>query len=135
MVNGLLPLVEGVLTDVMFPTGTRPHDVKPGVRKLGKVDAPIRGPIKAAETLLLGAGAGTALYDGYDPPPGVEPRTLNRHAVLHGIARRYGTEQNATKLFLLLVLMAECFQLKDWAERRKRRERTKRKREREKAGA
>jgi hypothetical protein len=127
VINGLLPLVEGVLIDVMFPTGTRPRDVKPGVSALAKTDVAITGPIKAAETLLLGGGAGTALFDRYQPPPGVvEPRALNRHAVLHGIARRYGTEQNATKLFLLLVLMAECFELKDLAERSERREKQRR---------
>jgi hypothetical protein len=58
-----------------------------------------------------------------DPPLGIEPRTLNRNAVLHGIARRYGTEQNATKLFMLLVLMAECFNFKDRVEADRKRKR------------
>ncbi len=125
VISGLLPLVEGVLLDEMFPTGTRPKKVKPGVERLASdVETPgAAGAVKAAETLLLSAGGGSALFDSYDPPAGVEPRSLNRHAVLHGVARRYGTEQNATKLFLLLVLMAECLEFKREASARKDRRR------------
>jgi hypothetical protein len=113
VINGLLPLVEGVLVDAMFPSGTRPKSVKRASGKLAEIDSGEVGPVSAAETILFGAGSGTALFDSYEPPPGIEPRSLNRNAVLHGIARRYGTQKNATKLFMLLVLMAECFDLRD----------------------
>jgi hypothetical protein len=65
----------------------------------------------ALETMILGASSGVALFDTYAPPQGVEPRSLNRHGILHGSARRYGTEQNATKLFLLVTLLAECLEI------------------------
>jgi hypothetical protein len=32
---------------------------------------------------------------------------MNRHAILHGAARRYGTAENALKLALLLVVTTE----------------------------
>lgn len=112
VINGLLPLVEGVLLDVMFPTGTRPQSATPGINRLGELAVDDWfGPAKAAEVLLLGGGGGSALFDRWEPNPDSETRTLNRHGVLHGSARRYGTQQNALKLFLLLVLMAECFEL------------------------
>jgi hypothetical protein len=127
VINGLLPLVEGVLLDAVFPEAEHPIPARKGVKKLAETETPIAGPIRAAEALLFSAGAGTALFDQYAPPPGVEPRTLNRHGILHGAARRYGTEQNATKLFLLIVLLAECLELRDMAERRKARAQSRRK--------
>jgi hypothetical protein len=140
VVNALLPLVEGVLADVMFPKAPvrqRPKRADPSVRALAEVDPNVAGPLRAAETVLLSAGGGSALFDPYDPPHGVEPRALNRNAVLHGIARRYGTEQNATKLFLLLVLMAECFEFKDVveAEKERKRERDRERRRQRRAAA
>lgn len=140
VINGLLPLVEGVLADVMFPKATvrqRPKKADPSVKALTNVDPDVAGPLRAAETVLLSAGGGSALFDPYDPPHGVEPRTLNRNAVLHGVARRYGTEQNATKLFLLLVLMAECFAFKDEveAEKKRKRKRAQERRRQERAAA
>ncbi len=110
VINALLPLVEGVLLDAMFPTGTRPKSIQPGLDRLadsrdeGYGEAGFRG----IETMIVGAGSGSALFEPYAPPSGIEPRSLNRHGVLHGSARRYGSEQNATKLFLLMVLLAEC---------------------------
>jgi hypothetical protein len=112
VINGLLPLVEGVLLDAMFPTGTRPKSVKPGVERLAAAPASFADTgFRAVETIVIGAGTGTALFDDYAPADGVEPRTLNRHGVLHGSARRYGTQLNATKLFLLMGVLAECVEL------------------------
>jgi hypothetical protein len=113
VINGLLPLVEGVLIDATFPTGTRPKSVKPGVERLAEAEDTIRDSgFRALETMIVGAGSGLALFESYAPPPGIEPRSLNRHGVLHGSARRYGTEQNATRLFLLVVLLAECLAIR-----------------------
>jgi hypothetical protein len=120
VVNGLLPLVEGVLIDATFPVGARPHSHRPGVERLTSFGKDFSPPIRAIEIALMSAGAG-ALFDPYDPPPGVEPRILNRNGVLHGVARRYGTAQNALKLFLLLVVMAEA--LEHYEVRRQRPER------------
>lgn len=39
---------------------------------------------------MLGTSSGVALFT-YAPPRGIKPRALNRHGVLHGSARRYGT--------------------------------------------
>lgn len=113
VINGLLPLVEGVLFDATFPTGTRPKSVKPGIERLSQTEETMRDSgFRALETMIVGAGSGIALFESYAPPPGVEPRSLNRHGVLHGAAKRYGTEQNATKLFLLIVLLAECLEIR-----------------------
>jgi hypothetical protein len=118
--------VEGVLIDAMFPTGTRPKSVKPGVERLA--DAPqsyADTGFRAVETIVIGAGTGSALFDEYTPPQGVEPRALNRHGVLHGSARRYGTELNATKLFLLMGMLAECVDMYRKVVERERREQRK----------
>lgn len=125
VINGLLPLVEGVLVDVMFPRTSRPlSGADKSVKRLrSEVEVPFGdAPLRAIETLLISGGAGLAMFERYDPPQGVEPRGLNRHAVLHGGARRYGTEQNAVKLFLVMVLMAECFELLDESKEAARRD-------------
>jgi hypothetical protein len=123
VINGLLPLVEGVLIDATFPSGTRPKTVKPGVEKLAESTEAYDNVIfNALETMILGASSGVALFDPYQPPQGVEPRSLNRNGVLHGSSRRYGTEQNATKLFLLITLLAECLDLRRTALVRARRQ-------------
>ena len=66
--------------------------------------------------MILGAGSGRSLYKGFDPNdyggPG-EPRELNRHAIAHGAAHRYGNGTNAYRLLLILVLIAECLELAD----------------------
>jgi hypothetical protein len=137
VINGLLPLVEGVLVDVMFPRVTRPiagwgtsvERLRDGV-EVSFGDAPVR----AIETLLISGGAALAMFERYDPPIGVEPRSLNRHGILHGGARRYGTEQNAVKLFLLMALMAECFELYEESQEAIRQEKA-RKRERRRAAS
>lgn len=108
----LLPLVEGVLVDVVLvddPPGVgAPKKAIRQLRQTGdEVDALTVGAI---ETLLVSATSGAALFDQFNRRdyggPG-ESRRLNRHAILHGSARRYGTHANALKLFLLLVALAE----------------------------
>jgi hypothetical protein len=124
VINGLLPLVEGVLIDATFPSGTRPKTVKPGVERLVESSEAYDDVIfNALETMILGASSGVALFDTYAPPQGVEPRSLNRHGILHGSSRRYGTEQNATKLFLLVTLLAECLAIHRRAREKERRQR------------
>lgn len=108
----LLPLVEGVLVDVVLaddpPKTGAPQKAVEQLRLAGdEVDALTVGSI---ETLLVSATSGCALFDQFNRRdyggPG-ESRRLNRHAILHGSARRYGTHANALKLFLLLVALAE----------------------------
>src|SRR5580692_8962415 len=123
VINGLLPLVEGVLIDAMFPPGEEPKwkRIEKGVNRLVDAQDETYGDaaFRALETIIIGAGTGSALFEHYAPPAGHEPRTLNRHGVLHGSARRYGSEQNATKLFLLIVVLAECLSLhRDLTERK-----------------
>lgn len=111
VINGLLPLVEGVLVDIAWPPGHRPAQtgVKPALQTATKsLEREI--VVSTLETLLVGVGASSAIFSGFDPNDyGThgEPRDLNRHAILHGAARRYGTAENALKLFLLLVVIAD----------------------------
>lgn len=116
VINSLLPLVEGVLVDAVYiyanaeaPKKSRPEK---SVKQLQKVDAAIFYPplVRGLEVMLIPSGAGVALFDGFDPADYGklgEPRNLNRNAILHGAARRYGSRQNALKLYLLLVMLAE----------------------------
>lgn len=112
----LLPLVEGVLVDAVLaddpPRNRAPHKALEEIKASEEeVDALTVGTI---ETLLISAASGSALFGGFDRRdygvPG-ESRRLNRHAILHGAARRYGTHANALKLFLLLVALAETLGL------------------------
>lgn len=116
VINSLLPLVEGVLVDAVFvyanaeaPRKSRPEK---SVKQLQKVDAELFYPplVRGLEVMLIPSGAGVALFEGFDPADYGklgEPRNLNRNAILHGAARRYGSRQNALKLYLLLVMLAE----------------------------
>lgn len=116
VINSLLPLVEGVLVDAVFvyanaeaPRKSRPEK---SLKQLQKVDAEIFYPplVRGLEVMLIPSGAGVALFEGFDPADYGklgEPRNLNRNAILHGAARRYGSRQNALKLYLLLVMLAE----------------------------
>lgn len=116
VINALLPLVEGVLVDIAFADGLPDERVDPkkSVDELkGSNGEPVltySTAIEAIETMLWSAGAGVALFSQFERKdygvPG-EPRALNRHAVLHGAARRYGSTHNALKLYLLLVMLAE----------------------------
>lgn len=128
VINSLLPLVEGAFVDVAFADQTPPEKGRlhqsVNVLKQAEDDSPIvvAAPIEAAETLLISAGAGSAWFQHFDPAdyggPG-EPRALNRHAILHGAARRYGSGQNALKLYLLLVMLAEYFDFYEEAKQRR----------------
>jgi hypothetical protein len=118
VINALLPLVEGVLVDAMFegddepPRGQRPQQA---VARLQQSESSFwfwdSAAVNAIETIVLSASAGVGLFAPFDHRdygrPG-EPRRLNRHAILHGSARRYGSELNALKLTLLLVVIGEC---------------------------
>jgi hypothetical protein len=109
----MLPLVEGVLVDVIFGGQEAPRGqvTQKALVELGNVgDLEDAWITRSIETLLLSATGGVALFDHFDRRdygvPG-ESRRLNRHAILHGSARRYGTRENSLKLFLLLVALAE----------------------------
>jgi hypothetical protein len=110
-INAMLPLVEGLLVDVAWPPEIRPEStsVRPALAAATE-DRDRALVVSALETLLIGAGANAALFSRFDARdygvPG-EPQLLNRHAILHGAARRYGTATNALKLYLLLVVMTE----------------------------
>lgn len=49
-----------------------------------------------------------------------EPKSLNRHAILHGYARRYATQANALRMFLLLAVLLEVVDLQQLRQRRSR---------------
>jgi hypothetical protein len=119
VVNGLLPLVEGVLVDYAYQAAPPPRKArtKKALKELReKENASLGIAVDTLETMLHSAGGNVALFEGFDSAdyggPG-EPRSLNRHAILHGAARRYGSEQNALRLLLLVAVMAEAFDLND----------------------
>lgn len=114
MINALLPLVEGLLVDVAWPAEERPERTsrRPAFNAAQEEIGDFRRDVAVStlETLLVGVGAGSAIFERFYARrygiPG-EPRALNRHAILHGAARRYGTAENALKLYLLLIVMIE----------------------------
>lgn len=118
VINGLLPLVEGALYDAAYETpSARPTRVKPTAAFiLLKSDeeqawATYMVFTRTMEALVLSGGAGVCLYDGFDPTSygaAGEPRNLNRHAIAHGLARRYGSRRNTLKLVLLIAVLADC---------------------------
>jgi hypothetical protein len=119
VINGLLPLVEGVLVDFAYqsapaPRGARTKQALKDLRE--RENATLGVAVDTLETMLHSAGANVALFEGFDQADygGLgEPRSLNRHAILHGAARRYGSEQNALRLLLLVAVMAEAFDLSE----------------------
>jgi hypothetical protein len=119
VINGLLPLVEGVLVDYAFRAAPAPARGRPreAIKELRENEAASLGvTVDTLETMLLSAGANVALFERFDLADyggRGEPRSLNRHAILHGAARRYGSEQNALRLVLLVAVMAEAFDLAD----------------------
>ena len=119
VVNALLPLIEGVLIDYAYRTAPAPRKgrTQRALKELREREAAGLGvTVDTLETMLHSAGANVAMFDQFDLAdyggPG-EPRSLNRHAILHGAARRYGSEQNALRLMLLVAVMVEAFDLSD----------------------
>lgn len=118
----MLPLIEGVLMEVAFGVTSPPKQtgkkresaVKQALDKLAPPgSAEEDWALRMIEAVLLCGAGGVALFSQFDRKdygvPG-ESRRLNRHAILHGSARRYGTQENSLKLFLLLVAMAEALE-------------------------
>lgn len=121
VINGLLPLVEGVLVDYVYNTAPAPRKgrTRKAVKKLReREDASLGVTVDTLETILHSAGANVALFEDFEQSDyggKGEPRSLNRNAILHGAARRYGSEQNALRLLLLVAVMAEAFDLAEAA--------------------
>lgn len=119
VINGLLPLVEGVLVDYAYQTAPPPRTsrTRKALKELREQEnASLGVAVDTLETMLHSAGANVALFEGFDQADyggWGEPRSLNRNAILHGAARRYGSEQNALRLLLLVAVMAESFDLND----------------------
>lgn len=115
VINSLLPLVEGVLVDGVFRDDSLPQDgrVQRAVTKL-KTGDPDDSVLRAVESLVVAGAAGMGLFTKSDPTgygrPG-EPRSLNRHAILHGYARRYATRANALRMILLMAVLVEVIDL------------------------
>ncbi len=117
-VSTLLPLVEGALVETAFENATPPSKGAPAkafqsVRTLPdetERELSERLIIRTVETLVFSATSGFALFDNFrwtDFDRTAHGRKLNRHAILHGAAKRYGTAENSMRLFLLLVALAE----------------------------
>jgi hypothetical protein len=114
VINALMPLVEGLLSDISNGVGQSPQHRKThewvGQLKEAELDT-------ARRVCLIGimlfasaprdtpAGKEARLIDYIDFTTYIDGgRALNRHVVAHGIARRgYGTEENALRLLLVLA--------------------------------
>ncbi len=113
VICGLMPLVEGVLVDAIFTPSTAPswQATQKAVAKLkGDADGVYGGVVQAVERLIIAGAAGMGLFDQADRATwavGGEPRRLNRHAILHGFARRYGSAVHALKMILLLNVVVQ----------------------------
>lgn len=113
VINGLLPLVEGVLTDAAFANVQQPRRNRVG-RSMAELQADAGGSFDSAlaaiENLVVAGAAGMGLFTPTDPADyggRGEPWSLNRHAILHGYARRYSSEANALRMLLLLTVIAQ----------------------------
>jgi len=118
VINGLMPLIEGALYDAAYETPA----ARPGRVKVKAAVEEILSDQEQAwnayvvfnrtmEALVISGGAGVALFDDFDPRQYGEvgePRSLNRHAIAHGLARRYGSRRNVLKLLLLIGVLADC---------------------------
>ena len=112
----LLPLVEGVLIDVVLADDPPERRVaQTAFEEMQEVAADVDAVVlRSVETLIISATSGAALFSHFDRRDYGqlgETRRLNRHAILHGSARRYGTHANALRLFLLLVALAEALDI------------------------
>lgn len=112
----MLPLVEGVMADSLWIGGPAPQKgVVP--RGLARMDELSRSGWswvnRSLEIVLLSSAGGSALF-GQEPPGDRTTlsggRLLNRHSILHGRSRRYGTAANALRLFLLLCTLVEVLE-------------------------
>jgi len=118
VINGLLPLVEGALCDAAYEApAARPRRrvVKAAIEVIKSDEEQAWNTyivfIRTVEALVVSGGGGVALFDDFDASQYGrvgEPRGLNRHAIAHGLARRYGSRRNALKLLLLLAVLADC---------------------------
>jgi hypothetical protein len=120
VINALMPLVEGVLVDAIYADGSPPErrGTAKAIEKLKSDTAGkyLEGTVAAVERLVVSGAAGMGLFStvkratwGADG----EPRSLNRHAILHGFARRYATEANALKMILLLGVIVQVTDTND----------------------
>ena len=118
VINGLLPLVEGALYDTAYEAPvTRPKRVrvKVAIEELKSDEEQAWNTYlvfaRTMEALVVSGAAGGALFDDFDARQygrAGEPRSLNRHAIAHGLARQYGSRRNTLKLVLLLAVFADC---------------------------
>lgn len=114
VINSLMPLVEGVLVDALYANEQPPEKaaVEKAVGRLKdeKVDEYFGGTVAAVERLVVAGAAGMGLFSNVRRSTWGsrgEPRTLNRHAILHGFARRYGSRANALKMILLMDVLVQ----------------------------
>lgn len=110
----MLPLVEGLIADAAWAGASAPRRkvVQRGVAELQMLDEVGWGWMqRSLEVVLISGTSGLALFESYSPEHREQlavARSLNRHAVVHGISRRYGTAVNALRLFLLLASLEEA---------------------------
>jgi hypothetical protein len=113
----MLPLIEGALVDAVFTPVTTPRKgvVKSALSELADPGSLEEDwAVQMIEAVLISGAGGVALFETFERGaygvPG-ESRRLNRHAILHGSARKYGSRENSLKLFLLLAALADTLDL------------------------
>lgn len=115
VINALLPMIEGVLVDAVFTPETVPDKARSqkalaALRAEDEQDSVLR----AVEMLVVSGATGMGLLASSHPrdvtQPDHRPRRLNRHAILHGYARSYGSQANALRMILLLTVLVEVIE-------------------------
>ncbi len=112
VINALLPMIEGVLVDAVFTPETVPDKAR-SQKALAELRAEDEqdSVLRAVEMLVVSGATGMGLLASSHPRgvtrPDHRPRRLNRHAILHGYARSYGSQANALRMILLLTVLVE----------------------------
>ncbi len=105
-IYALFPLSEGVVWDTFVKGNTLEADVEALIRKRNRKFVTIQYAVKLIVERVFSEKNIPPFLDWH---PFVDYRegTLNRHAIQHGVAAEFGTEENFLKLFYFVDFLSE----------------------------
>ena len=105
-IYGLFPLSEGVVWDTFVKENTLEADIEALIRKRNRKFVTIQYAIKLIVERVFSEEEIPPFLDWH---PFVDYRegTLNRHAIQHGVAVNFGSEENFLKLFYFVDFLSE----------------------------